>query len=511
MIVTMKKRNWMIAFLLCFCLALSGNVFAAADDWPQTEAELEQQIEENAANMGISVEEYKELLQNTMFRYYSSYMKSIIQDYKFEDVTLADLYEQALRALIGYDRDKLELAFSSAFQALDPNSQYFPAESFSSFTQRLDENLTGVGITVSSIDGAIRVVGFPIENSPAKVAGICVGDELIAVDGNSVEGKTATEISPLIRGEEGTQVELTLTRDGEPYTVTLTRTKIKQNNVTYSFLEGNVLYLRLSSFNDGCAVEVKKALEEADQKGIKKVIFDLRNNTGGYGSEAFEIAAMFLPKGTLITTLEYKDETKNEAHYSTASFARQKYDTALLVNEYSASASELLAAAFQDNKMGVLIGTNTYGKGTGQKIYSLNAFNSGYKLTVCQYRTPDGSLLPATGLEPNILVENQEISINKSKDYPQITMERKLYEGDRGEDVRACQIRLAMLGYHPGNQTGVFDSKTAEAVCSFQADQGLYPCGDLDKATQSNLYVRSATLQVTQDDQLAAAVSYFSE
>ena len=161
--------------------------------------------------------------------------------------------------------------------------------------------------------------------------------------------------------------------------------------------------------------------------------------------------------------------------------------------------------------MGVLIGTQTYGKGTGQQIYPLNAFNGGYKLTVCQYRTPDGTLLPATGLVPDIKVENPMVSINKSKDYPQITMERKLYEGDEGEDVKACQIRLAMLGYHPGNQEGQFDQKTAEAVAAFQNDQGLYPCGDLDLATMGALYVKSVSLEVEQDDQLATAIDYFSE
>lgn len=520
----MKQR--MISLLLCLLLVFSFGIPALAEDPPQTsgeelgqveetpsltpEEEFQKQLEENAANMGITVEEYKELLQNTMFQYYKTYMKSITEDYKF-DISLEKLYEYTIRALVGVDSEKLEQAFAAAFEALDPNSQFFDAQSFASFTQKLDDSLVGVGIVVSNLEERIVITGFPVEHSPAELAGVRAGDELISVDGRDVRGMNVNEITPFIRGEVGTQVELGLLRDGEEYTVTLTRVEIKQNPVSYQFLDGNILYLKLSSFNEGCAEEVKKVLTEADKRKTEKIIFDLRNNTGGYGSEAYEIASLFLPKGTLIATMEYKDESKNEVHVSTASFKLPKYKTVLLVNELSASASELLAAAFSDNDMGVLIGTQTYGKGTGQQIFPLSAFDGGYKLTVCQYRTPDGTLLPASGLVPDIKVENPMISINKSSDYPQITMERKLYVGDEGEDVKACQLRLAMLGYHPGNQDGVFDQKTAEAVAVFQGDQGLYPCGDLDKATMGVLYVKSATLMVQRDDQLAAAIDYFSE
>ena len=522
----MKRR--ILSFLLCLMLLLCFGVPVLAEDTAlQSEEDLQQsetedtaqltdeeefqrQLEENAANMGISVEEYTELLQNTMFRYYKAYMEDIVDEYKF-GITLEELYELTIRELVGVDNAKLEQAFAAVFEGLDPNSQYFDAQTYASFTQKLDDSLVGVGIIVSNLEEKIVITGFPIENSPAELAGVRAGDELVSVDGRDVRGMNVNEISPFIRGELGTQVKLGLTRNGEEYSVTLTRVEIKQNNVTYQFLDGNILYLKLSSFNDGCAEEVKKVLQEADKRRTEKIIFDLRNNTGGYGSEAYEIASLFLPNGTLIATIEFNDETKNEVHVSTASFKLPKYETVLLVNELSASASELLAAAFADNDMGVLIGTQTYGKGTGQQIYPLNAFNGGYKLTVCQYRTPDGTLLPATGLVPDIKVEIPMVSIHKSKDYPQITMERKLYEGDEGEDVKACQIRLAMLGYHPGNQEGQFDQKTAEAVAAFQNDQGLYPCGDLDLATMGALYVKSVSLEVEQDDQLATAIDYFSE
>lgn len=503
----MKRR--LLSFFLCLTLLFCVSAPVLADDG-QTAEDFQQQIEENAENMGISVEEYTKLLQDTMFNYYKAYMKTIMEDYKF-DISLEDLYELSIRALVGVDQDRLEQAFAAVFEGLDPNSQYFDKQSYASFTQKLDDSLCGVGIVVSNMEDRIVITDFPMDNSPAELAGVCVGDELVSVDGQDVRGMNVNEISPFIRGELGTQVTLGLLRDGEEFFVTLTRIEIKQNSVSYEFLDGNILYLKLSSFNQGAAEEVKKVLAEADKKKIEKVIFDLRNNTGGFGSEAYEIASMFLPQGMLIATMEYNDETRNEVHVSTAPFKVQKYKTAVLVNEYSASASELLAAAFQDNGMGVLIGTHTYGKGTGQQIYPLSAFESGYKLTVCQYRTPDGTLLPATGLLPDIPVENPLVSVNKSKDIPQMTMERKMYEGDQGEDVKACQIRLAMLGYLPGNQSGIFDQKTAEAVSAFQSDNGLYPCGDLDRATQGSLYVKSATLQVRQDDQLTAAIRYFSE
>ncbi len=503
----MKKRVWSIFLCLILVFSLSFSTFAMDE---MTDEEYQNQIAENAANMGISVEEYTELLQNAMFKYYKSYMEDIAENYKF-GISMEELYELTIKGLIGVNRGRLELAFASVFEGLDVNSQYFDKNTYASFTQKLDDSMYGVGIVVTNLEDRIVVTDFPIENSPAELAGVCVGDELISVDGRNVKGMSVNEIAPFIRGTLGSTVVLEFLRGEETYSVTLIRVEIKQNAVSYEYLDGNILYLELSTFNQGCADEVKKVLEEADSKHVKKVILDLRNNSGGLGSEAFAIASLFLPKNMMIATMEYKDESRNEVHKSTAKFKEKKYETVVLVNEYSASASELLAAAFQDNEMGVLIGTNTYGKGSGQQVYALTAFNSGYKLTVCQYRTPDGTLLPATGLKPDIIVENPLVYVNKNKDIPQMTMERKLYLGDSGEDVKACQIRLSMLGYLAGNQDGKFDLRTADAVSEFQKDNGLFPCGDLDNSTQGKLYVVSAPLQATQDDQFRAAIDYFSE
>lgn len=508
------KRKF-LAFLLTLTMLFSVAVSSFAEEPEKdvadmTEEEYQQLIEENAQNMGVSVEEYKELLQNTMFKYYKSYIQEIADNYKF-GISIEDLYELTIKELIGVDKRKLETAIESVFEGLDENSQYFDKGSYSNFTQTIDENLHGVGIIVTNLDGKIIITGFPVDNAPAETAGIRPGDELVSVDGRDVTGMDVNEIAPYIRGELGTTVTLGILRDGERLSFTLIRIEMKQNPVTYQYLDNGILYLQLSAFNKGAAAEVEKVMKQADARGIKNVILDLRNNAGGFGSEAYDIASLFLPKGLVIASMEYKDEARNEVFKSTADFKQKKYNTVILVNEYSASASELLAAAFQDHEMGVLIGTNTYGKGTGQQIYSLNAFDSGYKLTVCQYRTPDGTLLPATGLQPDRKVENPMVYINKNSDVPQMTMERKLYTGDRGEDVKACQIRLSMLGYEPGNQTGYFDQKTADAVSRFQSEQGLYPCGDLDNATQGKLYTASIPLQVVQDDQRKAAIAYFSE
>ncbi len=503
----MKKR--VFSLLLCIVLVFSFSVSAFAKE-EVSDAEYQKQIEQNAENMGISVEEYTRLLQDTMFKYYKSYMADISENYKF-GISMEELYELTIKGLIGVDRGRLELAFASVFEGLDVNSQYFDRNAYASFTQNLDDSMYGVGIVVTNLEDRIVVTDFPIENSPAELAGVCVGDELISVDGRNVKGMNVNEIAPFIRGALGTTVVLEFLRGEETYSVTLIRVEIKQNAVSYEFLDGNILHLELSTFNQGCAEEVKKVLEEADSKNVKKVILDLRNNSGGLGSEAFAIASLFLPKNMTIATMEYKNESRNTVYKSTAKFKEKKYETVVLINEYSASASELLAAAFQDNEMGVLIGTNSYGKGTGQQVYSVGTFDSGYKLTVCQYRTPDGTLLPAVGLLPDIKVENPLVYVNKNKDIPQMTMERKLYLGDSGEDVKACQIRLAMLGYWLGNQNGEFDLRMADAVSKFQEDNGLFPCGDLDKSTQAKLYVTSAPLQAVQDDQLRAAIHYFSE
>ncbi|MBE7042299.1 MAG: PDZ domain-containing protein [Ruminococcaceae bacterium] len=509
----MKRR--IVCIFMCFLFIFSFSFSCIAADTGKsvsemTDEEYQQLIEENAEKMGVSVEEYTEILQNTMFKYFKTYMTTITEEYKYE-ITMEQLYELVIKELMGIDQRKMELAFSSVFEGLDANSQYFNQDAYASFTQKLDENMHGVGIVVTNLDGKIIITGFPIDNSPAEAAGICIGDELISIDGRNVQGMDVNAVAPYIRGELGTEVTLEIMHNGEKHTLTLKRIEIRQNPVTYRYIDDEILYLELSTFNQGAAKEVEKVLKGADEKGIKKVILDLRNNTGGIGSEAYSIASMFLPKDMLIATLEYKDPAKNEVYKSTATFKNKKYDTVILVNGMSASASELLAAAFQDNEMGILIGTNTYGKGTGQKIFSLNALQSGYKLTVCEYRTPDGTLLPSTGLLPDIQVENSKVSLNKNRDILQMTMEREMHLGDNGDDVKACQFRLAMLGYYLGGQTGNFDSLTEYAVRAFQNDTGLSATGELDKATQGTLYVKSALLKATQDDQLYAAIRYFSE
>lgn len=509
----MKKR--LLSLFLCFCILFSVSVTVAADESPisvadMTDEEYQQLIEDNANAMGISVEEYTELLQNTMFKYFKTYVADIVTQYKY-DITLEELYELVIKELIGIDQGKMEQAFSAVFDGLDANSQYFDRESYAQFTNNLQESIYGVGITITNLDGKIVINGFPIDHSPAETAGICAGDELIAVDGQDVRGMEVNQLSSYIGGELGTEVTLTVLRNGEERSFTLKRIEIRQNPVSYRYLNGNILYIKFSVFNQGVAEEVEKILKEADSKKITNVILDLRNNTGGLGSEAFAIASMFLPKDMMIATLEYKDASKNETYRSTASFKKKKYNTALLVNGMSASASELLAAAFQDNEMGILVGEKTYGKGTGQKIFPLTALGSGYKLTVCEYRTPDGTLLPASGLQPDITVSNSVVSVNKNRDILPMTMEREMSEGAEGDDVKACQIRLAMLGYYSGNSTGIFDALTKTAVCAFQTDNGLQVNGELNKETQGTLYVKSAPLKATQDDQLYAAVSYFSE
>lgn len=455
-------------------------------------------------------EEYQEQLAEAMNEYYKYIVEVIVENYRF-GITKEEIYEAVLKELIGTDEEMMEKAIEAIFTVLDENSSYLPNDVKDSFMEDLNANTSGVGIVITNMDGKIVVTGFTSEDAPAKVAGVKNGDVLVSVDGQDVTGLSATELSANMKGEVGSQVTLGFQREGEPDILyfTLTRAAIKQSFVTRQFLQGDIMYLKLASFNQGCYEDMKKALEDADKRGTKKILLDLRYNSGGYAEEALKIASLFLPKDSVITTLSYKDEKRNEVIKSTAAFKEKKYDIAVLVNGYSASASELLTGALRDNEAGYVIGTRTYGKGTGQALLSIVPFNSMARLTVYQYLTPNGEVIPANGLYPNEVVKNRLEFVNECEHFEPVTFERKLFLGDRGKDVLAYRQRLSLLKYYVGDVTNEeFDQTLFDAVSQFQADSGLYSYGALDTATELAIYTAVNSMKVEIDVQFERGYEY---
>jgi len=293
----------------------------------------------------------------------------------------------------------------------DEYSQYMTAEEWTEYQADALGNYVGVGIYMSQDDDGNIVVVSTIKGTPAEEAGIESEDIITAVDGESMIGKTTAEVSSKVKGEEGTQVTLTIYRNGEYIDFTMTRASVKVYHVDSKMLEDNIGYISLLTFDEGCAEEFEQEMDKLIEQGTTKIIFDLRYNTGGLVNEALQILDLFLDKNqvTLITKDANGNEKVNKAENS------KKYDVELviLVNEYSASASEIVTGALKDHGVAKVIGTVTYGKGVIQEIIPLND-GGVLKLTTSEYYTPNNVKINKIGITPDYEIEiSKEDSENK--------------------------------------------------------------------------------------------------
>lgn len=289
----------------------------------------------------------------------------------------------------------------------DPYSMYMDESSTDAFNETVNGKYTGIGATVTQKDGKTLVLELS-DDSSAKKAGVKVNDQLIEVDGTNVENKSLNDIAGLIRGKAGTKLKVTLLRGEEKIKVTIVRTDIEITSVTSEVIKYNnkkIGYIKVDTFAANTYKQFKKELESLESKKIDSLILDVRDNLGGHLNQVSKITSMFLEKGKVIYQLEekgkktaYKDKTKE----------KRKYKVAVLCNEASASAAELLVAAFNESyKNSVSIGVNTYGKGTVQKAYELSS-GASLKYTTEKWLTPKGNWINEKGVEPDLIIEETE-------------------------------------------------------------------------------------------------------
>ena len=281
----------------------------------------------------------------------------------------------------------------------DEYTEYIPADKMKDYKDNIMGSFVGVGIYMVADEKSDRVlVYYPIPESPAEKAGIKSGDLIISVDGTEYTSKDFDRIASFIKGEEGTKVNLVIEREGERLSFDLIRQKITTNPITIKMLENDIGYLKLPSFDDDTANGFKDKVNELQKQGAKKLIIDLRNNGGGIVDEAVDIADMFLDKGkTIYSSVDNKDKKTVTSSKNDPIFAM---NVIILVNENSASASEILACSMQDNERAKLVGTKTYGKGIIQTLLSL-ADGSGLKITTEQYYTPKEVSIHKEGIKPD--------------------------------------------------------------------------------------------------------------
>ncbi len=296
----------------------------------------------------------------------------------------------------------MDSLYRAIFEATgDVYSEYFTAEEYDSWESSLSSSFSGIGVVFSADTEGNFVIVSVIADSPAEKAGLLAGDYMILVDGESYE--TTTQMSTAIRGEKGTKVTLTYERDGQQYEATMVRDTITVETVYYEIREDGLGYIQITSFESETAEEFSEALTIMEEAKVTGLIIDIRDNGGGYVDQCIEIADMLLGSCTVIYT---EDGDGNQQTY-TSSASKTSLPYVLLVNENSASASEILACAVQDNNGGALVGTVTFGKGIIQRSGQFSD-GSGFKLTVMQYFSPNGYKIHGVGVTPDYQVENSD-------------------------------------------------------------------------------------------------------
>lgn len=336
---------------------------------------------------------------------------SVIRDMgKYDTAVITELLSDIDEYHFGETPSSKELVDKAAHALVsgmgDPYASYFTKEEYEDYTSSFNGNYYGIGVTVGAPDGTGALIHRVYEGSFAEEAGLKGGDLIIEVGGEDVRNVSSDELVERIKGDEGTTVEIKVIRGEEEMTFTVTRGEVYIKRVDYSVMENGVGYLYLSSFSGNATEEFRSALEDMKAQGVKKLIVDLRDDPGGSLSIVVDICDMLLPEGATICSMQGK--TTDPTLYYNAKSDMYDFELAVLVNGYSASASEIFAGAMQDNGRGAIIGTQTYGKGVVQTTFPLNADRGYLKLTTDAYYTPNGTNLGGTGITPDTVAELPE-------------------------------------------------------------------------------------------------------
>lgn len=509
----MTKFKFISITLLLLVFMQSFTTLAAESTLPQSSTSVNSQSSSTSDDKALT-------------DYIQSMIKMIRENYKGE------IDEKKL----------LEGAMKGMLSSLDPYTSYFTAEESESFFGTISGSFSGIGVMIDKQkDYVVIVKVFP--DSPAEKAGFMIGDKIAKVGDKDLFGATPEEVASIVRGPTGSSISISVIRENTSKMITLnaTRAEIKISPVSYKIIK-DIGYIKLDMFSGTAFENMLVALNEFDKKNIKKVVFDLRNNPGGLVDQAVSISQLFVPKG-LITKLDYKSEAIPDQSYF-SNLEKTKYKLVVLMNKNSASASEIFAGAVQDTKAGLLIGTNSYGKGVVQGMFpllTLTAFDKykkmtgmdivdynnmsqvlyqkyniqptadevlgETKITIGEYTTPLGRSINGKGLQPDILVDDYKLINNIDvNNIEPLRVVSKPTQGNVSMDVFNAERILSLLGYQIDLPDNVYDEKSFEAVKKFQKDSKLYPYGVIDFATQKSLNQALEKLVLKLDTQLSKGI-----
>lgn len=316
---------------------------------------------------------------------------NLVQQYYVEDVDTQKLIYGGIKGML---------------QELDPHTNFLPPDVYKEFETETSGEFGGIGIEITVQNDILTVIA-PIEDTPAWEAGIQAGDKIVEINGESTKGFSLAEAAQRMRGKKGSKVKMGIFRDGfeKPKEYVIERGTVKVRSVKTTDLENGYLYARVTSFIENTATDLEKALKatQTKYKAINGVIIDLRRNPGGLLDQAIKVSDLFLEKGVIVSTIG-RNKRDKEVVYAKKDGTYSGFPVIVLINEYSASASEIVAGALQDNKRAVVMGQRSFGKGSVQSVVKLGD-GSGLKLTVARYYTPSGKSIQAEGINPDVVLE----------------------------------------------------------------------------------------------------------
>ena len=478
-----KVSVWILflAVLLTGVFTYFGTSYAARTSQNQV-AQSEAKNDSNSDSVASSGDLTNEDLKKLELVY-----DTLVNGYVDKNISKDDLINGALKGM--------------AEATGDPYTNYLVNDETAAIDETMTGSFGGIGAELRSENNRV-IISNTREGTPAQKIGLQENDAILKVNGEDMEGKSISYVVSKVRGEVGTDVTLTIQRGTQELEVKITRAKIAIETVkgTVDSTDVTIGHVQINSFAKNTAKEVEKAVTDLREKGVKKFIFDVRYNPGGLLDQAIMIANMFVEEGKTILNVENRDgqikSYKASKDYGTFKITEPYV---LLVNEGSASASEILAAALKESADAQLIGKKTYGKGTVQSVIEVGE-NAELKYTIAKWLTPNKTWIHKTGIEPT-----EEVSM---PDYYNITIidtREVVKEGAVSDNVKTIETILKGLGYDV-TADGYFDSKTTEAVKEFQKSKGLSETGEVDEKTGTALMSAIRDALKANDTQYKAAV-----
>ncbi len=316
------------------------------------------------------------------------------------------------------DKKLIEASLNGMLTSLDPHSSYLNEQDYKYMNEQTSGKFGGLGIEITMENGIVKIIS-PIDDTPAAKAGLLAGDYITDIDDETVVGLTLNEVVSKLRGKVGTKVKIAIRRvNAKPFTVTLKRDEIKIQSVKSELKNNDILYIRISAFNEDIDEDITKALNKA-QKDLKNklsgIVIDVRNNPGGLLNQAVKVSDLFLEQGEIVSTRS-RNEEDTIKYSATAGDIAKGLPIVVMINEGSASAAEILSGALQDHHRAVILGEKSFGKGSVQTVIPLRN-NAAMRITTARYYTPSGRSIQAKGIEPDVRVKQAKVEEIESTAY----------------------------------------------------------------------------------------------